>query len=136
MTTVEARPGTGSAPRTRRAVTWTLTERQRFDLEMLAIGAFAPLQTYLDSRDYDSVCATMRLADGRLCPMPITLDLPSRTVAEIEGNERLHLCDEEGAILATLRVQDAWRPDLQREAELVYGTVDQAHAGVHDLLHT
>ena len=55
-----------------------LTPRQLCDLELLANGAFSPLAGFLGRRDYDRVCAEMRLGDGTLWPMPITLDVPGR----------------------------------------------------------
>ena len=55
--------------------TWTLSKRQHCDLECLINGAFAPLTGFLDKTDYESVCNTMRLANGTLWPMPITLDV-------------------------------------------------------------
>jgi sulfate adenylyltransferase len=48
---------------------WELTRRQRCDLELLATGGFSPLRTFLDQADYESVCASMRLASGELWPV-------------------------------------------------------------------
>ena len=54
---------------------WDLSPRQICDLELLMNGGFSPLKGFLGQADYDSVVDTMRLADGTLWPMPITLDV-------------------------------------------------------------
>ena len=54
---------------------WDLTDRQLCDIEMLLNGAFSPLEGFLDKDDYDAVCSGMRLVNGVLWPMPITLDV-------------------------------------------------------------
>jgi ATP sulfurylase (sulfate adenylyltransferase) len=54
---------------------WDLTARQLCDLELLMNGGFNPLKGFLGQADYESVVERMRLADGALWPMPITLDV-------------------------------------------------------------
>src|SRR5437870_1966724 len=51
---------------------WELTPRQLCDLELLLNGGFSPLHGFMGRIDYDAVCASMRLADGSLWPIPIT----------------------------------------------------------------
>src|SRR5687768_3309231 len=48
-----------------------LNAREISDLELIASGAYSPLQGFLDSSDYSSVCRTMRLANGLVWPIPI-----------------------------------------------------------------
>jgi sulfate adenylyltransferase len=114
---------------------WRLTRRQMCDLELLSTGAFSPLQGFLGPDDYNAVCESMRLADGTLWPMPITLDVPEVVVREAERSGMLALRDAEGALLAGLRVTAAWQPDLRAEAGLVLGTTNDAHPAVAHLLH-
>ena len=68
---------------------WDLTPRQVCDLELLMNGGFAPLKGFLGEADYTSVVETMRLADGTLWPMPITLDV-SRGVCR-HGSSRVRI---------------------------------------------
>ena len=70
---------------------WVLSARQQFDLECLLNGAFFPLQGFLTQADYASVCDHMRLADGRLWPMPITLDVSAAFAESLLPNERIGL---------------------------------------------
>jgi len=114
---------------------WQLTQRQLCDLELLASGAFSPLRGFLGEADYDSVCESMRLADGTLWPIPVTLDVPEGVAARAEAEGVLALRDPEGVMIAALHFAEAWRPDLRDEAVAVFGSTDTAHCGVEHLLH-
>ena len=113
---------------------WDLTARQLCDLELLQNGAFSPLEGFLGRADHERVCAEMRLADGTLWPMPITLDVSEAFAATLEGHARIALRDPEGVILAILDIADRWMPDREAEARAVFGTADRKHPGVAHLL--
>ena len=113
---------------------WDLTERQICDLELLMNGAFSPLHGFLSRADYESVVADMRLDNGTLWPMPITLDVTEDAAEGLAPGMSLALRDPEGVMLAVLHIEDVWRPDKEREAELVYGTTNREHPGVGYLL--
>jgi len=110
-----------------------LTPRQICDLELLMNGGFAPLKGFLGEEDYNSVVDTMRLADGTLWPMPITLDVSEKFADEIELGQDIALRDQEGVILATMTVTDKWAPNKAHEAEKVFGADDDAHPAVNYL---
>ncbi|MCY3930940.1 MAG: bifunctional sulfate adenylyltransferase/adenylylsulfate kinase [Acidobacteria bacterium] len=112
---------------------WTLTPRQISDLELLMCGGFAPLDGFMNRAAFDSVCETMRLPSGALWPIPITLDVTPEAAGGLEAGSKLVLRDLEGLALAVLTVDDVWEHDRRKEAELVYGTLDQAHPGVAHL---
>ena len=114
---------------------WHLTRRQLCDLEMLACGGFSPLRGFLSEPDYVSVRDSMRLTDGTLWPIPITLDVPTAVLRAAEKAGVLALLDPQGVVLAVLHLSDAWRPDLHEEALAVYGTTDPLHCGVDYVLH-
>jgi sulfate adenylyltransferase len=109
---------------------WELDSRQLCDLELLANGAFSPLRGFLGRRDYEAVCESMRLADGALWPIPVTLDVTEEFRRSIGPGASIALRDPEGAMLAALHVEEVWSPDRRAEAEAVYGTTDTQHAGV------
>ena len=116
---------------------WDLTARQLCDLELLLSGAFSPLRSFLGREDYESVCESMRLADGTLWPIPVMLDLPETLTSCLAPGEPLALRDPEGVMVAAIRVEEAWKPDRRHEAEEVYATTRHAHPGVNELLfHT
>ncbi|MBL3570261.1 adenylyltransferase [Rhodovulum sulfidophilum] len=115
---------------------WDLTPRQICDLELLMNGGFNPLKGFLDQADYDSVVERMRLEDGTLWPMPITLDVSTEFADKIEIGQDIALRDQEGVILGTMTVTSRWEPDKHREAEKVFGADDLAHPAVYYLHHT
>jgi len=114
---------------------WDLTPRQLCDLELLLNGGFSPLKGFLTQADYESVCEKMRLADGTLWPMPVTLDVPEEIAKSLTPGDRLALRDPEGVMLAVLEVGDAWQPDLEAEAKTVFGTTNPEHPAVDYLMH-
>ncbi len=111
-----------------------LNQRQLCDLELLLNGGFAPLTTFMGRKDYESVCETMRLKDGTLWPMPITLDVGDQFAGKIKIDQKIALRDLEGVMLAVLTLREVYRPDLLKEAQSVFGTSDSAHPGVAYLM--
>jgi len=112
---------------------WDLTPRQVCDLELLMNGGFNPLKGFLSEADYDGVVDRMRLADGTLWPIPITLDVSEKFAGTIEPGQDIALRDAEGVILAILSVTDKWVPNKAHEAERVFGADDLAHPAVNYL---
>ena len=114
---------------------WDLSPRQICDLELLMNGGFAPLKGFLTEADYNGVVENMRLADGTLWPMPITLDVSEKFAEGIAPGQDIALRDQEGVILAIMSVSDRWTPDKAKEAEKVFGADDLAHPAVNYLHH-
>jgi len=121
--------------RLREKPSWYLTGRQECDLELLLNGALAPLRGFLGRSDYEAVCSGMRLADGSLWPMPITLDVTEELATSLETGDQVALRHPEGFIVAALTIGDIWEPDRRYEAEQVFGTTDPVHPGVDYLLN-
>lgn len=107
---------------------WTLS-----DIDCLAIGAFSPLSGFMVEDDYLSVVETMRLANGAVWPLPVTLAVDEELHGDILPGERVLLRGEDGVNYAILQVESCYRPDKNREAQLVYRTTDVAHPGVKKL---
>ena len=113
---------------------WDLTERQLCDLELLSNGAFSPLRGFLGQADYERVRDEMRLGDGTLWPMPITLDVTEAFAEGLSTGDQVALRDAEGVMVAVLTVEDIWTPDRELEAQQVFGTTDTKHPAVAFLL--
>jgi sulfate adenylyltransferase len=107
-----------------------LTTRALSDLEMVATGVFSPLKGFLSRDDYESVVETMRLANGLVWSMPITLSTDEKTAGSLEEGSLVALTDGKGEPVATLLLEDRYRYDKEREAAEVYGTTDAKHPGV------
>ncbi len=106
----------------------TLDERGLCDLELLAEGGFSPLKGFLGKADYERVVGEMRLADGTLWPLPITLPvMPGDGIAE---GKPLALRDVYGNLLAFLHVEELYTYDKEAEARGAYGTTDAKHPSV------
>lgn len=115
-------------------VSVALNQRQVCDLELLLNGGFSPLQGFMDQACYESVVGSMRLPDGSLWSIPITLDVSATQAEKIEPGQQLALRDGEGFMLAVLTVNDKWQPDKQREASEIFGTTSVDHPGVRHLI--
>jgi len=112
---------------------WDLTDRQICDLELILNGAFSPLDGFLTEAEYNGVLKDMRLPDGTLWPIPITLDVSQEFADSLEANEKVALRDAEGVMIAILDVSDSWTPDKSAEAVAAFGADDDAHPAVHYL---
>jgi len=114
---------------------WDLSPRQLCDLDLLLNGAFSPLEGFLGQVDYEKVCDEMRLENGILWPIPITLDVSEEFAGGVSEGDTIALRDVEGVLIATMKVSDIWQPDKQSEAQRVFGTTDESHPGVRYLMH-
>ena len=114
---------------------WTLTDRQLCDCEMILDGSFYPLNRFMNEKDYTGVLKEMRLSTGELFPIPITLDLDKDFSEQVEIGQKILLKDKEGFKIAILTIDSIWKPDFYMESELVYGTSDESHPGVNYLLN-
>jgi sulfate adenylyltransferase len=115
---------------------WDLTPRQICDLELLVSGGFSPLRGFMTQKDYESVCHNMRLSNGVLWPMPITLDVKEEFAKSLQpGTSKVALRDAEGVMLAVLHVEEVWQPNRKAEAQSVFGTTSAVHPGVDYVLN-
>ena len=114
---------------------WDLTHRQICDIELLLNGGFSPLDGFMGEADYQSVLNDMRLANGVLWPMPITLDVSAEFADKISVGENLALRDEEGVIIAILELTDKWVPNKEEEADKAFGSKDSKHPAVNYLFN-
>jgi len=110
-----------------------LTERHLCDLELIMNGGFSPLEGFMGQKDYESVVDTLRLADGTLFAMPITLDVSSERIAQLglAAGSRVTLRDfRDESPLAILTISDIYEFNKSKEAASVFGADDSAHPAV------
>ena len=108
-----------------------ISPRVECDLELLAVGAFSPLRGFMSQADLQSVLDTMRLADGRLFPMPIAL--PIDPTDDIQPGMDVALRDSKNNILAIQTVEEMHRWDLEEMAVKAFGKFDTRHPIVAEM---
>lgn len=109
--------------------TWTVS-----DLDLIAVGGFSPLTGFMEEADYRSVVDTMRLADGTVWSIPITLAVTEEQLKGIDTGSQAVLKGEDGVVYAILDVKSIYQVDQKHEAVNVFKTDDPAHPGVQKLL--
>lgn len=106
-----------------------LNKREISDLEMIAVGAFSPLEGFMCKKDYENVIESMRLYSGLVWPIPITFSASKETAENFEEWDDIALLDE-NEILGILHLEEKYTYDKKKEAKLVYKTTDNNHPGV------
>ena len=110
-----------------------LNRRELSDLEMLSIGAFAPLEGFLGKKDYESVIQQMHLADGHPWPIPITLSVSEEDAKSLNIGDEIGLLGPDSIKHAILYLEEKYSYDKELEAEMVYKTKEDKHPGVKAL---
>lgn len=108
-----------------------LTARSVCDLELLAIGGFSPLDRFMGQADYERVLTEMRLANGVLFPIPVTLPIPEN--ADIFVGEDIALRNDKNELLAIMSVEEKYAWTLEDAAQHVFGTLDSKHPLVAEM---
>ena len=108
-----------------------LSERSTCDLELLATGAFSPLDRFMGERDYRRVVEQMRLASGHIFSIPITLPVDARHGLHLD--QEVALRDAKNDLLAVMTVEEIYKWDRDEEARAVCGTLDMRHPTVAEM---
>ncbi|WP_262360846.1 sulfate adenylyltransferase [Gorillibacterium timonense] len=108
---------------------WTIS-----DLDLIAVGGFSPLTGFLDEADYRSVVERMRLSNGTVWSIPVTLPVEESQADLLASGERVALRGaEDGIVYALMEITSLYRADPLYEAQNVFKTTDEAHPGVKKL---
>lgn len=109
-----------------------ISARALCDLELLATGAFSPLDRFMGKDDYERVLTEMRLNNGVLFPIPVTLPIDESAMPT--WGEAITLNDARNNTLAIMQIEEVYHYDAQREARLVLGTTDPKHPLVSEMV--
>lgn len=113
----------------------TLSDHHLCDFELMATGAFSPLEGFMVRADYESVLDRLQLQDDTLWPIPVCLDISENKARNLEAGQSVALRDPEGFLLGLMHVADIWQIDKDKEARAIFNTVDTSHPGVQHLFH-
>src|SRR5215211_3070848 len=108
-----------------------ITMRNLCDLELLATGGFSPLTTFMGKADYELVLHEMRLADGTLWPLPITLTADPAELPTV--GEDVVLRNTNNDVIAILTLDEVYHWDPETESALAYGSTDPRHPMVSEM---
>jgi len=108
-----------------------ISMRNLCDLELLATGAFSPLDRFMGKADYERVLHEMRLSDGVLFPLPITLTADPKELPTV--GEELVLRNANNEVMAVMRLDEVYHWDAGTEAALAYGSTDAKHPMVSEM---
>ena len=108
---------------------WTIS-----DLELIGIGAYSPLTGFMEEGDYRSVLERMRLKDGPVWSIPITLAVDESVAEGLKPGTEVALVGKADRIVyAVMEVNSVYAVDQREEAIKVFKTDDPAHPGVQKL---
>lgn len=107
-----------------------VSKRVLCDLEMIGIGAFSPLEGFVEKKDYDSIVENMELSNGLIWPIPITLQINDADYNLIKNEKRITLKNDSNEPVAILEIKEIFEPDLKKEAQCVFRTEDINHPAV------
>ncbi|MEH2113775.1 sulfate adenylyltransferase [Nostoc sp.] len=110
-----------------------LDDRAVSDVEMIAIGAFSPLTGFMNQEDYDRTVTEMRLANGLVWSIPITLSVSEEVASPLQEGGLIRLDNSRGEFIGVLQLTQKYNYDKTREAIKVYRTDDVNHPGVQVL---
>jgi sulfate adenylyltransferase len=109
-----------------------LSKLELSDLELIANGAYSPLEGFMEKKDYDSVVEKMRLSNGLPWSIPITLAVEPEKAKLLKIGETINLIHDH-TIYGVMTVKEMFKPDKKVEADKVYRTIDPNHPGVKKL---
>ncbi|TFH33039.1 MAG: bifunctional sulfate adenylyltransferase/adenylylsulfate kinase [Anaerolineales bacterium] len=108
-----------------------ISDRVMYDLELLATGAFSPLDRFMGSADLSSVLESMRLDDGHIFPLPLTLPVSKDNPVKLDQD--IALRDAHNNLLAVMTVEEIYSWDREAFSLGAFGTNDPRHPLVAEL---
>ncbi len=98
------------------------------ELEKISNGSFAPLNGFMEEKDFYSVCKEMRLSNGILFPLPILLPISTIAARSIKLNDEVFLFYKKkkiGVILA----KSIFQINFEEHIKDIFGVSDKKHPG-------
>ncbi len=108
----------------------TLNPWEISDLELIGIGGFSSLTGFLSEADYTIAAEEAHLENGLVWSIPITLPVTEDEADQLNIGDKVALYGEDGKLYGTLKLEEKYTYDKEKEARLVYGTTEDEHPGV------
>ena len=112
----------------------TMTSRELSDLLMFGMGAYSPLEGFMNEESWRKCCTDYKTDQGLFWPIPITVSVSEDTASSISIGETVALTDEDSTIYGTLKVDEKYTIDKDLECREVYRTLDPKHPGVEKVM--
>jgi len=129
---IDGEPRQALIARPNQLPSFKISPRALCDLELLATGGFSPLDRFMGKADYESVLHHMRLMNGTLWPLPITLPVNSADLPAV--GEEVVLRNANNDLIAILQIDEVFHWDPETEAILAYGSNDERHPMVSEMV--
>ncbi len=111
-----------------------MNSKEVSDLIMMAMGAFSPLEGFMDRQDYLGTVRQMKISTGTMWPIPVTLSVSTDTAKNVKEGQKVGLVDgDSGDLMGVMEIRDKYRYDMREEAREVFRTEEEAHPGVKRL---
>ncbi len=110
-----------------------LDRHQYLELEKLGLGAFAPLQGFMNEIEVRSVAEDFRLPNGQVFTIPVILDLSADAAQRLKGLPRISLIFEDVEV-GEIIPEDFFKPNKRALAKQIFGTDEVHHPGVARLM--
>ena len=112
----------------------SITSRELSDLLMFGMGAYSPLEGFMNEESWRKCCTDYKTDQGLFWPIPITVSVSEDTASSISIGETVALTDEASTIYGTLKVDEKYTIDKDLECREVYRTLDPKHPGVEKVM--
>ena len=111
-----------------------MTSRELSDLLMFGMGAYSPLEGFMNEESWRKCCTDYTTDQGLFWPIPITVSVPEDVASSISLGETIALIDENATIYGTLKVDEKYTINKELECREVYKTLDPEHPGVEKVM--
>jgi pyruvate kinase len=107
-----------------------LTEELAMDVEQIAIGAYSPLEGFMDKKELESVLTRSRLPNGIAWPLPIVLDVSEKDARGLKKGDKVALLGTHKKPIAILHLTEKYSFDKEVMNQKLYNTTSEEHPGV------
>jgi len=102
------------------------------DLINISNGRYSPIDGFMTQKDLLKVSHDMTLEDGTIWPLPIVLDIPAETAADLRVGEKAGLRNSGGQLVGVIETEEIYKYNTPELVAKIFNTTDKSHPGVRD----